>query len=104
VKRLDEIVVGAQFHRFHRPIHHVIGAHHHHDARGIGSLDLAQNLYAIHPGQHDVEQYEIGFFSSPKICSASSPEAAVRISKPSAVSPRPIVHSVKSSSSTIKTE
>ena len=61
MKRLDEIVVGAELHRFHRAIHHVVGAHHHDDARGIGSLDLAQNLDAVHPGQHDVEQHEIRF-------------------------------------------
>src|SRR5437764_1005775 len=103
MKRLDEIVVGAELHRFHRAIHHVVGAHHHDDACGIGSLDLAQNLTPSIPGSTMSSNTRSGFSSS-KICSASSPEAAVRISKPSAVSPRLMVHSVKSSSSTIKTE
>ena len=62
VERLDQIIVGAQLHGFHRALHHVVGAHHDDDGGGVFALDLAQHFDAVNAGQHHVQQGQVGFF------------------------------------------
>ena len=59
MERLDKVIVGAQFHRLHCTVDHVVGAHHEDDGRVIGLLHAAQHFHAIDPGQHDIEQRQI---------------------------------------------
>ena len=64
MKRLDQVVVGAQLHGFYRAIHHVIGAHHENDAGGVSGLDPAKHFYAVDARKHDIQQRQIGFLIS----------------------------------------
>ncbi len=63
MERLNQIIVGAQLHRLHGPVDHVIGAHHQDDGGVVGLLHAAQDFHAIDPGQHDVEQGQVRLFS-----------------------------------------
>ena len=56
VEGLDEVVVGAELHRLHGAVDHVVGAHHQHHRGAVAFLYLPQDLDAIHPGQHNVHQ------------------------------------------------
>jgi hypothetical protein len=59
---LNQVVVGAQLHRLHRPVDHVVGAHHQDNGGMIGLLHAAQHFNAIDSRQHDVEQRQIRLF------------------------------------------
>jgi hypothetical protein len=56
VEWLDEVIVGSQFHGLHGAVHHVVGAHHQDDGRGVGSLHAAQHFHAVDAGKNDIEQ------------------------------------------------
>jgi hypothetical protein len=59
LERLGEIIVGAQLQADHF-VHDLPSRRQHHDRRGHAALtQLAADIEAVHPGQHDVEDDEI---------------------------------------------
>ena len=58
LERLADVVVGARLETDH-DIERVGSRGQHHDRDGRGAADLAGDLEAVHPRQHDVEQHEV---------------------------------------------
>jgi hypothetical protein len=62
MKWLDQEVVRAQLHGFHRAIDQVVRAHHYHDHGGRNLPRLRQHLDAVDAGQHYVQKREVRLF------------------------------------------
>ena len=82
VEGLDEVVVGAELHGFDGAVDHVVSAHHEDDGSGVGLLEAAEDFDAVDAGSTISSRVRSGFCSA-KIVRASSPDAAVKTSKPS---------------------
>ena len=61
-KRLDQIVVGAQFQPAHPVFHRIAGGEEQHRRVRRALAHHLHQLPAIEPGQHDVEDYQIERF------------------------------------------
>ena len=62
IERFGQIVVGPEFHRFHRRIDRGIGGHDDDRDSRIAFLDLPQCLYAADIGHPHIHQDQIGRF------------------------------------------
>ena len=80
---LDLVVVGTCAQALDLGFHVRVGRQHddrHVRRAGFGLADLGRDLIAIHLGQADVEQHQVGRLVSPAACSASAPSLAMETS------------------------